>query len=233
MRFANLAAIAVLLLALQGTAVAQEPPATITVTGEGRVEAAPDMATISLGVTTEAETASAAMTENSDAVAAVLTRLAETGIDDRDIQTSGLSLGPRYNYRSSDGEAPEITGYTVSNMVTVRLRALDTLGGILDRVVSDGANTLNGLAFGLQDDRDAMDEARRGAVAEAARKAALYADAAGVTLGPILSIHEGGAMMPQPKMMAEASFARDGGVPVAGGELSIGADVTIVYAIAQ
>ncbi len=234
MRFVSLAAAAALFLALPGIGAAQEPPATITVTGEGRVEAAPDMATVSLGVTTEAETASAAMAENSNAVAAILEQLSGAGIEARDIQTSGLSLGPRYNYRSSGDQPPEITGYTASNMVTVRVRALDTLGGVLDRVVSGGANTLNGLGFGLQDDQAAMDEARRGAVAEAARKAALFAEAAGVALGPILSIHEGGAMMPQPKMMAaEASFARDGGVPVAGGELSIRADVTIVYSIAE
>lgn len=237
MRFASLVAAAALFLALPGAVSGQEPPATIatvTVTGEGRVQAPPDMATISLGVTTEADSASAAMADNSDAVAAVLARLSEAGVEERDIQTSGLSLGPRYAYRDSGGEAPEITGYTASNIVTVRVRALASLGAVLDRVVSGGANTINGLAFGLADDRAPLDQARQAAVADAARKAALYAEAAGVVLGPIRSIREGGeGMPPQPMMAAEASFARGDDVPVQGGELDIRAQVTIVYAVTE
>lgn len=221
-------------LLLAGPAVAADMPATISVTGEGRIEAAPDMATISLGVTTEAATAGAAMAANSDGVRAVIERLKATGIEDRDVQTSGLSLGPRYDYGRSDGAPPTIVGYTASNMVTVRVRALDTLGSVLDGVVSDGANTLNGLSFGIAEDGEVIDEARRRAVAEARHKAELYADAAGVALGRVISISEpGGYSPPMPMAMAEASFAKGGDVPVAPGEVSFAATVTMVYEIAH
>ncbi|OYX42291.1 MAG: hypothetical protein B7Z02_12700 [Rhodobacterales bacterium 32-67-9] len=219
-------------LLLAGPAFADDAPATISVTGEGRVDAAPDMATVSLGVTTDAETAGAAMAANSDGVRGVLERLKAAGIEGRDIQTSGLSLGPRYDYQKSDGTPPTIVGYTASNMVTVRVRALDTLGSVLDGVVTDGANTLNGLSFGIAEDQAVMDEARGRAVADAARKAKLYAEAAGVSLGRVLSISEQGGYR-QPVMMAEAGYAKSADVPVASGEVSLTASVAIVYEIAN
>lgn len=220
-------------LVLVVPAYAEEFRPTITVSGEGRVEMAPDMATISLGVITEALTAKEALDQNSAQLSAVISRLKETGIEDRDIQTSGLSLGPRYDYSNSTG-SPKVTGYTVSNMVTIRVRLLDSLGGVLDNVVSDGANTLNGLSFGLQDKGPGTDEARRRAVADARRKAELYAAAAGVKLGAVLSIAEqGGAYQPMPMAMAEASFAKGGDVPVAAGELTLLSAITMVYALSE
>ena len=230
MRFAILFATAAF-LALPAMAE-DHIPATVTVTGEGHVETAPDLATLSLGVVTEADTASAAMTANSEQLAAVLERLKTAGIAPRDVQTSGLSMGPRYDYGRSDGTPPKLVGYSVSNMVTVRVRVLDELGGVLDGVVSDGANALSGLSFGLADDSAALDEARKRAVADARRRAELYAGAAGVTLGRVLSISEaGGGYAPKP--MLEASFARSAEVPVAGGEVNISANVSIVYEIAE
>ncbi len=215
-------------------AVAETPVATIAVTGEGRVEASPDMATLSLGVVTEGRTAAEALDANTDAVAAMIARLKSAGIEDRDLQTSGLSLGPRYNYSSSSGESPTITGYSAQNMVTVRIRAIDTVGAVLDGAVSDGANTLNGLTFGMQDSEALLDEARRLAVADAARKAGLYAEAAGVTLGRVISISEpGGVQPPMPMIMAEAAFAKGGDVPVATGEVNLSAAVSIIYEIAE
>lgn len=225
-----------IILALSGPAWAAEAgPATITVTGEGQVEAAPDMATVSLGVTTEGDTASAALGTNSEAVAAVIARLKAEAIEDRDIQTSGLSLGPRYDYGGSNGGQPKITGYFAMNIVTVRVRDVAAVGGVLDGVVSEGANTLNGLSFGLEEDAAALDEARRRAVADAAHKAALYAEAAGVKLGRVLSISEPVGIQPRgPVMMAEASFAKGAAdVPVATGEVNLGASVSIVYEIAE
>lgn len=214
-------------------ALAETVPATISVTGEGKVEIAPDMATLNLGVTTEADSAAAALKANSDGIAGALSRLKAAGIEDRDIQTSGLTLNPRYDY-SSDGSDPKITGYIAANMVTVRVRDLGVLGQTLDAVVTDGANTLGALGFGLQNPDDTMDEARRRAVVDAARKAALYAEAAGVKLGRVVSVSDQGNYGgPQPMMMAEARFAKDAGsVPVASGELTIGATVSVVYEIA-
>ncbi|MCB2115079.1 MAG: SIMPL domain-containing protein [Rhodobacteraceae bacterium] len=222
---------AAMMLALPAFA-ADPVPTTISVSGEGRVEVVPDLATVSLGVTTDADTASAAMTANSGAVAQVLDRLKAAGIEPRDVQTSGLSLGPRYDYGRGDGTPPKLLGYTVSDMVTVRVRDLAKLGGVLDGVVADGANTLNGLGFGLAEDAEARDEARRRAVADARHRAELYAGAAGVKLGRLISISEAGMSYP-PMPMAEASFAKAADVPIATGEVSIGASVSLVYEIAE
>ena len=215
-------------------AAAETVPATIAVTGEGKVEMAPDMAMLSLGVMTQADTAAAALKANSDGLSGALDRLKAAGIEGRDIQTSGLSLHPNVDY-SSTGREPQVRGYTASNMLTVRLRDLSVLGQTLDAVVTEGANTLNGLSFGLQNPDEATDEARRRAVADATHKAALYAEAAGVTLGRIVTISEQGNYGgPQPMMMAEARLAKDAGsVPVASGEISIGATISAVYEIAQ
>jgi uncharacterized protein YggE len=231
MRLFPIAATA-LMLALP--AWAETAPATISVTGEGTVEIAPDMATVNLGVTTEADTAAAALKANSEGLAAALARLKAAGIAERDIQTSGLSVNPRYDY-PNDGSRPKLNGYVASNMVMVRVRDLSVLGATLDGAVADGANTLNGIAFGLQEPDATMDEARRRAVTDATDKAALYAEAAGVKLGRIASITEqmnyGG---PQPMMLAEASMAKDAGsVPVASGELTVSSMVSVVYEIAQ
>lgn len=231
MRFLAWVTTAVLLAGSMATA--QETALRqITVTGEGRVAAAPDMATLRLGAAAEAKEAGEALRQTSDITQRILDRLGEAGIEARDIQTSGLSLSPlRQNYREGTAETPGIAGYAASNGVTVRLRDLDRLGEVLDAVVSDGANTLDGLSFGLQEPRPLMDEARQLAVADARAKAELYAKAAGVTLGAVQSLVERGGGSPGP-YMAEMSMAR-GSVPVAAGELDVSADVQIVYEIAE
>ena len=204
----------------------------ITVTGKGRVAAAPDMATLRLGAAAEAKEAAEALRLTSEITQRILDRLGEAGIEARDIQTSGLSLSPlRQNYREGSEQQPGIAGYAAANGVTVRVRDLDRLGAVLDAVVSDGANTLNGLSFGLQEPRPLMDEARRLAVADARTKAELYAGAAGVTLGKLLSLDERGGGSPGP-YMAEMSMARSD-VPVAAGEMDVTAEVQIVFEIAE
>ena len=220
-----------LVLALPFAAFAEAPVPQISVSGEGTVQSAPDMATISLGVTTQAKTAAEAMTTNSDEVAKVLANLRAAGIEGRDIQTTGLSLNPVWNSYDS-GQTQKIDGYAAMNMVTVRVRALDKLGEVLDAAVKDGANTLNGLTFGLAEPGPALDEARKLAVADAARKAAILAAAAGVKLGPVLNITEGGGYANPPPMFRAESAMKDA-VPVAGGEIGLAVTVTILYAIGQ
>lgn len=221
-------------LPLAGPVLAEEPlPATITVTGEGRAEAAPDLATISLGVTTQGETAGAAMDANSAALAAVVARLKAAGVADRDVQTSNLSLNP--NWQQNDGtQAPKIVGYVATNVLTVRVRALDTLGEVLDSAITDGANTLNGISFGLDDPEPAMDKARVDAVQAAKARAALMVGAAGLKLGRVVSISEAGGYMPpmpMPMYRMEADMAK--AVPVEGGEVGLTASVTMVFEIEQ
>lgn len=220
-----------LLLVPAATALADSPDlGQITVTGDGSVDAAPDLAVLSMGVTTTADTATKAMAQNTAALAVVLDRLKAAGIAERDVQTSNLSLNP--NWTGYDNTTPpRITGYTAVNQVTVRIRALDNLGVVLDAAITDGANTINGLSFGLADPRPAMDKARTAAVIDARAKAELLVQAAGANLGRILSIREGGGDA-QPGPMFRAQMADSGPVPIAAGEVSTTAQVTVVFEIA-
>jgi len=204
--------------------------ATITVTGEASVPVQPDVATLSLGVTTQGATAAEAMAANTAALTVVLGRLRDAGIAERDLQTSNLSLNPNWvGYET--GSTPTIAGYTANNMLTVRVRALDTLGTVLDAAITDGANTLNGLTFELSEPRPRMDEARAAAVADAMARAKLLVEAAGARLGPVRSITEGGGFVNPTPMFRED--ARSAPVPVAGGEIGVTSTVTMVFEIAN
>ena len=203
----------------------------IMVTGEGRIASAPDMALIHLGVTTQGDTGATALAANSAEIAKVLANLTAAGITGRDVQTTGLSINPNWQNEASSSSMV-IKGYIASNTVTVRVRALDSLGALLDAAVKDGANTLNGVEFGLQDSAPVQAEARKRAVADARARAELIAGAAGVKLGAIKSITEGGAApMPVP-MLRMAAEAAAGAVPVASGEVGTTAQVTIVWTLA-
>ncbi|GFE51986.1 membrane protein [Roseobacter cerasinus] len=221
---------ALLIVGLAAGAAWADEDEIITVTGVGTVEMVPDMATLSLGVTEQAERAADAMTATSGAVAAVLDRLEQAGISPLDVQTDQLSLQPVWSDYNSDSR--RITGFTATNMLTVRVRDLDGLGRVLDLVISDGANRFNGLSFGLQDPKPAQDAARAAAVADAMDRARQLAEAAGVALGDIRSISEhDGVARPQMMEMALSRAAAD--VPIAQGELSISAQVNMVFDIAD
>ncbi|ETX26780.1 SIMPL domain-containing protein [Roseivivax isoporae] len=207
--------------------VQQQPQ--ITVTGEGEAAAAPDMATISLGVEVDGDTAAAAMDGASDVVSRILDRLEGFEVAPRDVQTSSLSLDPLRTGREGETR-PRIDGYVARNQVTVRVRDLDQVGQILGAVLEDGANTLGGLDFAVADPDPLIDEARRAAVADARAKAELYAEAAGVRLGRVLRLDEVGGM-PRPMPMAEMRMAAD--VPVAGGETGYSAQVSVVFELLQ
>ncbi|MEZ5796395.1 MAG: SIMPL domain-containing protein [Paracoccaceae bacterium] len=232
-KFSALAlAVALALPVTAPAAWAEAAPATLTVTGEGATSVTPDLATLSIGVTTTGETAAEALAANSAALAAVLERLRAAGIEDRDLQTSNLSVNPNWTgYDSSVSGGPRISGYTAANVVTVRIRKLETLGTVLDAAVADGANTLNGLAFGLAEPRPALDAARQAAVEDARAKATLYATAAGVDLGRILSISEAAPSVGPAPMYKDA--VQSAAVPVEAGELSMEASVTVVWELAD
>jgi uncharacterized protein len=217
--------------AFGSSAMAQtaSPPA-ITVTAEGRVSAVPDMAHVSVGVVDRQLTADAALDGMSTAMARVLERLAASGIAPEDMQTGQLYLQPYYEQPSPDA-MPEQAGFEASTTLNVRVRDLPVLGKVLDAVVADGANQLGGVRFDVADPLPLLNEARRAAVAEAQARAALYAEAAGVSLGALQSLTEqsgsfGGPVMMEMRMMDAAS-----GVPVAEGEVSLTATVTMVWAI--
>ncbi|MFV0513061.1 MAG: SIMPL domain-containing protein [Jhaorihella sp.] len=228
-----LAGLTAALSAVQAGPGRADEPRQISVSGEGQVEAAPDMATIVLGVTQDAGDAGTAMRATSQAVAQVLDRLTGFGIQPRDIQTQRLTLNPVWSNQSSSSPDPaRITGFVASNAIVVRVRELDELGAVLDAVIDAGANDFNGLTFSVQDPDALIEKARAGAVADAIAKAGQLAAAAGVALGPVQSITEHGMGRPQPRMM-EMAAARGGGVPVAGGEVTLSVSVAMVFAIGE
>ncbi|MFS8045576.1 SIMPL domain-containing protein [Rhizobium sp. BR 314] len=212
--------------------------AVITVTGEGHATVAPDMAVVTLAVVQQAKTAQDALDQNNKAMGAVLATLKENGIAERDLQTSGFSVQPQYTYpNDKDGhtQPPVLNGYQVTNGLTVRVRDLTKLGGLLDQAIKLGVNQGGDIQF-TNDKPDAvLAEARKNAVADAATKAKTLTEAAGVKLGRIVSIHEGGiAAPPQPYMRAMAASApMDKAVPVATGENEYNASVSITYSIQQ
>jgi uncharacterized protein len=218
-----------LTICLAGAPAAAE--GTLTVTGQGAVSAAPDEARVAVGVTTQARSAAIAMRDNGQAMAAVMARLAEAGIAAADLRTTALSLQPVWEYGSSRDGTQRISGFVAANMLDVRVRDLDALGGVLDAALGDGANTLGGIAFAIADDRALRDAARRAAVADAMARAQVLAEAAGVTLGPVIEISEGGGGRPVPFARMEMAMADS--VPVAPGEMSIEAQVTMTWAIAE
>ncbi|MBA86184.1 SIMPL domain-containing protein [Thalassobius sp. S69A] len=216
-----------LMIALMGAALpamADEIQRQITVTGEGTVQMAPDMAVISLGVTHQDKDAARAMARASGAAADVLERLSTMGIAARDVQTSSVTLSPIYTRRKDAGPM-EIEGFRAGLSMSVRVRDLPKLGAVLGAVVQDGANQFSGLQFALSQPQEAQDAARKDAVADALRKAGLYAQAAGASLGDVLQISENGGYS-APKMRMAADMAES--VPIAEGELNISQSVTLV-----
>ncbi len=173
----------------------------LSVTGESmRV---PDIAIISAGVVTRARTAAAAMQENAQRMERVIAALRAVGIAERDIQTSNVSLNPEYHHQ--DGQPPRLTGYTASNQVNIRFRDIRNSGRVLDVLVAQGANQINGPSLTIDKPEAALDEARAKAVAAGRARAELYARALGMRVVRLLSVSEGGNFGgPQPMVMMRA-----------------------------
>lgn len=205
-----------------------DKPRTITVQGNGEANAAPDIARVNVGVVTEAASAGEALATNSDAMARLFKVLDGFKIAERDRQTSGFTVSPRYDRPGRDGGAPEIAGYRVINQVSIRVRKLNDVGALLDAVVKDGANQIHGIGFTLDDPRSALDQARKNAIADAKRRAELYAKALGVEVGDVLTVTELGSRGPAVELAAPRMAAAQA-VPVAPGEQEFSASVTVVF----
>jgi uncharacterized protein YggE len=208
-----------------------EPPAMISVTGEAQVSVPPDLAHIDGGVTSEAKTAREASEANNAAMGKVLLALKGAGIDEKDYQTSRLSLQPQ-NSSSKPGGPSTIVGYRASNRVTIRLRDIAKLANVIDTLVGAGANEIGGINFTVSQASKLLDEAREQAIADARRKAEIYARAAGVTLGAPLSITEGGAPGPILYRRVAVPMAVSGAA-VAQGEETLQVTVSVSWAIKQ
>jgi uncharacterized protein YggE len=212
---------------LAAPAMAEDTPPAISVTGEASVSVPPDLAQIDGGVTTEAKTAREASDTNNAAMGKVLLALKGSGIDEKDFQTSRLSLQPQYAPNRSGPNA--IVGYQASNRVTIKLRDVTKVASTIDTLVAAGANNIGGINFMVSAASKLLDDAREQAIADARRKAEVYAKAAGVTLGSPISISEEGAPGPMPYRKMAAGMAAS--APVAQGEETLHVAVSVSWAI--
>jgi uncharacterized protein YggE len=237
------AAMAILLLGIASLAMSQEQsprprppmmppePPSVTVVGAGTAAARPDTAEITAGVVTQAVTAAQALAQNNAAMDKVQKAVAALGIADRDVQTTSVTVVPqRRQGRQESQQPPEIVGYEVGNQVRIKVRDLSTLGRVLDALVGQGANALGGINFSVGEPAPVLDQARTKAMNDARRRAEVYAQAAGMKVGPVLSIREStpgiarfGGEMPRAVAMSA--------VPVAPGEQEFQASVTVTYAL--
>lgn len=203
------------------------PPAAISVTGEASVSVPPDLALVDGGVTSEAKTAREASDANNNAMGKVMLALKAAGIDQKDVQTSRLSLQPQSAPNRTGPSA--IAGYRASNRVTIRVRDVTKVANVIDTLVGAGANEIGGINFMVSQASKLLDEARDKAVADARRKAEIYARAAGVALGAPLSISEDGSAPPMPYRKMSAGMAAS--APVAQGEETLSVTVSVSWAI--
>jgi uncharacterized protein len=207
-------------------------PRVISVSGMGEVQTRPDMATVSSGVMTEGSSAQIALSKNNEAMTAVINALKNAGIGEDEIQTSNFSVTPVYPpYQPNQTTPPRISGYQVSNQVTARVKDLKKLGTTLDALVRAGSNQIGGIAFDVDEPKPFLDDARKKAVADARAKAELYAAAAGVSLGRVVQISESGGIVNPPPMYAVREMAKADAVPIAAGQQTISANVSITYEI--
>ena len=259
------------LAAIAGSAAAQTTPsvqvsplgpgsALLSLTAEGRTRRVPDLALFNAGVVTQARTATEALVDNNRKMDRVIAALKRAGIPDRDIQTSAISLSPRYSNPELEAqlraretrqpyvpptEAARIIGYEARNSVQVRVRKLDEMGKIIDTLITQGANQVDGPSFTLDEPRTAQDEARREAVAVGRQRAELYAQATGMRVARLLSISEGGGFYPVQQSIVVTGMRMGGppppppppmpesGSPVSPGELELGISVSMQFELAR
>ena len=261
----RLIALSLALAAAPAPALAQTPAVSVSpigpdstllnITAEGRSRRTPDLAIFSAGVVTQGNTASEALSENSRRMDSVIAALKRAGIAPRDIQTSSLSLQPRYSNPELEAqrlaretrqpyippkESPRIIGYEASNQVQVRVRKLGEMGRIIDTLIASGANQVHGPSFTLDDQRAALDEARIEAVTVGRQRAELYARAAGMRVGRILSMAEGGGYYPVQEVFVQARQASMGAplppppeTPIAPGELTLGVSLSMQFELVR
>lgn len=233
----------VLILAAVGTALPaaaqQVAPASapiltdgtlLDVSATGKATRVPDIATIRAGVVSQAATAAAALSDNSQRMTRVVAALRKAGVADRDLQTAQIQLQPQYRY--AENQPPAITGYQASNSVSIRFRDVGKSGAILDALVAQGANQIDGPTLSVDAADAALDEARTDAIRRARARAELYAKAAGMRVDRILLISEDGGQLPQPPMpmlqMARVAKMADS-TPVAAGEQDLTVNVAVRF----
>jgi uncharacterized protein YggE len=210
----------------------------LSISAEGKASRAPDLAAFSAGVVSQGSNASQALAANAAQMTRVIAALKAAGIAERDIQTSNLSLNPVYQPQRSlpdgtiDPPQPRIVGYQANNTVSVRQRNLANFGKVIDTLVSAGANQVNGPNFEVENADAALDEARTAAMKKARARAELYARAAGLRVGRIVSISESGGWAPPQQVMyrmAAMEAAPAPSSPVQAGEVQLTINVSVQF----
>jgi Uncharacterized conserved protein len=228
------------MLALSAPAAAQVQPAPLSadatllsVSAQAEASRAPDIATVSAGVVTQAADGNAAMRQNAELMNKVLAAIRAAGVADKDVQTSGIHLSPQYHYQ--ENQPPRISGYQASNTVSVKLRDVARMGQVLDALAASGANQIHGPSFGLDDPEPLYDQARLQALEQARARAQTYARALGMKVRRVVSISEGGGGIhpPMPVVMARAADAAYESTPVAAGETSVSVSLDVVFELGR
>jgi uncharacterized protein len=200
----------------------------ISVSATGSVDAEPDLASVSIGAIVEADTAKEALGRSSTLMAKLIDGLKALGIAAKDIQTTAINIEPRYT-QAKDGRPSALAGYRLVNRVHLTVREVKRLGEILDGAIGLGANQINGIGFDVSNAETLMDDARRLAIANARRRAELYAAAAGAQLGSVLTISE--TSNANPKALPMARTAAGGATPIEAGTRTLTVDVHVTYAL--
>ena len=214
---------------------AETPLATLTVTASGEVVARPDVAVVTAGVVSEGRTTAQALAKADEAASALVAEAAAAGISKDDIATADFTVAPVWASPRPGGSVeatPRISGYTVSNTFTLKVRRIADLGPLLERIVGKGTNTVSGIAFEVSNAENRRDDARVAAVAAARKRAELLADAADQRLVRVLTLAEGSAPRPMPVVFAKAAMSAERAVPVEAGTQTIAAEVTITWELA-
>jgi uncharacterized protein len=205
-------------------------PRTVTVSASGQVGATPDTAHVQTGVITESETAREALNKNTTAMAALIAGLKAAGVEPKDIQTTSFNIEPRYT-NPREGEVAVINGYRVVNQVDIKAAKIDKLGEVLDKMVTLGANQMNGISFEVSQAETIKDEARKAAMTNALRRAKLLAAAAGAEVGDVISISEDVAQSPVYYGKMARTMAASDAVPVEAGTETLEARVTVTWGL--
>lgn len=221
-------------LAVPGLASAEPPSITQTIAGtrldieaSAEVTRVPDIAVISAGIVSHAATAGAALDDSSARMVRVLAALKRAGVDKRDIQTSTIALNPDYRYRPN--QPPELIGYTATNSVTVRFRDIRGSGKILDALVAEGANQLNGPSLLVDHPEEALDEARAKAIATGRARAELYAHSLGMHVVRLVALNENGGAVPGPLPVRMQVAMAKADTPLEPGEQKLGVTLAMTF----
>lgn len=230
--FISALAAALMSLPVVAQAQTQQQSPRIVVIGEGESTLKPDLALLSLSVMREAATAREAMTANNDAMAKIVAAMKESGIADRDLQTAGIQIAPRYNYTNKpDGsQEAQLVAYQVTNTIAIRVRDLARTGEVIDKSVTLGVNQGGNITFANDNPEAALTEARKKAVANAMEKAKTLAEAAGVSLGRVIEMSEMNYSQPPAPILAKAyADGAAGAAPVEAGENAYRIQVNMTF----